>query len=217
MESVNENLELIQQFMTIVAEHFGEKCEIVLHDFCAKDNRTIVDIRHGGVTGREIGGCVTNLGLEIINGKPAEDIFNYITYSTDGRVLRSSSIYFRNQKGKPIGSLCINLDITDSIYIEKWMRDYNNFPALEINDTPQELFMPNVNDLLDCLIEQSIQKYGKPPKLLSKEEMIQFIGDLDAKGAFVIKKSSDRVYTMLGISRYTFYSYLDLARKTNEK
>ena len=42
---------------------------------------------------------------------------------------------------------------------------------------------------------------------------MQFIADLDAKGAFVITKSSDRVYSLLGISRYTFYTYLDMSRK----
>lgn len=216
MESVQENLELFRQFMTMIAEHFGKNCEVVLHDFLAEDSHTIVDIRNGSVTGREIGGCATNLGLEIMRGKPAEDTFNYITYAPDGHILRSSSIYFCNSQGKPIGSMCINLDITDSVYQEKWLRDYNHLPESGTSG-PEEFFTPNVNELLERLIEQCIQKYGKPPKLLSKEEKIQFIADLDAKGAFVITKSSDRVYSLLGISRYTFYTYLDQSRKMAER
>lgn len=73
--------------------------------------------------------------------------------------------------------------------------------------------MPDVHELLNRLIDQCIQKYGKPPKLLTKEEKIQFIADLDMKGAFVITKASDRVYSLLGISRYTFYTYLEQGRK----
>lgn len=216
MESISENLELFQQIMTMVAEHFGKNCEIALHDFSTGDNHTIVDIRNGNVTGRKIGGCATNVGLEIMNGKPAEDTFNYITYSPNGHVLRSSSIYFHNAQGKPVGSLCINLDITDSIYCEKWMREYNNLPENDSNaaNAPKEFFTSNVNELLDFLIEHCIQKFGKPPKLLSKEEKIQFIAELDSKGVFSITKSSDRVYSLLGISRYTFYTYLDAARKS---
>ena len=57
MENVLENLEFFQQIMTLIEEHFGKKCEIVLHDFTADRDRTIVDIRNGEVTGRKIGGC----------------------------------------------------------------------------------------------------------------------------------------------------------------
>ena len=81
MESMNEEKELLEHVMKLMAEHFGKNCEIVLHDFMAPDNHTIIGIENGEVTGREIGGCVTNLGLEILNGKPAEDAFNYATYA----------------------------------------------------------------------------------------------------------------------------------------
>lgn len=216
MENVLENLEFFQQIMTLIEEHFGKKCEIVLHDFTADRDRTIVDIRNGEITGRKIGGCATNLGLEIMNGTvPAEDQFNYITYAPDGRILKSSSIYFHNQQGDPVGSLCLNLDITDSVYFEKCLREYNQFGESK-GDAPQEIFTPNVNELLDRLIEQCILKFGKPPKALTKEEKMQFIAELDEKGAFVITKSSDRVYSLLGISRYTFYTYLDAVRKQRE-
>lgn len=217
MENISENLELFEKVMTLLEEHFGKKCEVVLHDFSAEHNQTIVDIRNGEVTGREIGGCTTNLGLEIMNGTvPADDQFNYITYAPDGRILKSSSIYFHNSQGEAIGSLCLNLDITDTIYFEKCLREYNQFGDFK-NDAPHEIFTPNVNELLDRLIEQCILKFGKSPKTLTKEEKMQFISELDDKGAFVITKSSDRVYSLLGISRYTFYTYLDTVRKAKEK
>lgn len=218
MEHIGENEKLFQQIMALMEAHFGKKCEIVLHDFTVEHDHTIVDIRNGEITGRAVGGCATNLGLEIMNGTvSAEDKFNYITYAPDGHILRSSSIYFHNSHGDPIGSLCLNLDITDTIYFEKCLREYNDFRENGSSDTSQEIFTPNVNELLDRLIEQSIVKYGKPPRLLTKEEKMQFIADLDAKGAFVITKSSDRVYSLLGISRYTFYTYLDSVRKMQKE
>ena len=119
MEHISENEALFQQIMALMEAHFGKKCEIVLHDFTAEHDHTIVDIRNGEITGRAVGGCATNLGLEIMNGTvSAEDKFNYITYAPDGHILRSSSIYFHNSHGDPIGSLCLNLDITDTIYFE---------------------------------------------------------------------------------------------------
>ena len=217
MESVKEVREVLEHVMHLVAEHFGANCEIVLHDFNAPDNRTIIAIEHGEVTGRKVGGYMTNLGLEIVSGnKPPQDVFNYITYAENGHILRSSSIYFNDQQGKPIGSVCINLDITDTVYFEKYLRDYNHTQNLSAEPEPKEIFMPDVHELLDRLIDQCIQKYGKPPKLLSKEEKIDFIADLDAKGAFIITKASDRVYSLLGISRYTFYAYLEQGRRQRE-
>lgn len=214
MENISERKEMLQQIMTLLEQHFGKKCEIVLHDFTKEHDHTIVDIRNGQITGRKIGGCATNLELEIMNGTvPAKDQFNYITYAPDGRILKSSSIYFHNQDGEAIGSLCLNLDITDTVYFEKCLRQYNSSEEHALQDEPREIFTPNVNELLDRLIKQSLQKYGKSPKMLTKEEKMQFIADLDAKGAFVITKSSDRVYSLLGISRYTFYTYLDMSRK----
>ena len=93
MESMNEEKELLEHVMKLMAEHFGKNCEIVLHDFMAPDNHTIIGIENGEVTGREIGGCVTNLGLEILNGKPAEDAFNYATYAENGHLLRRNDGY----------------------------------------------------------------------------------------------------------------------------
>lgn len=218
MEHIDENIQLIKSFMTLLENHFGENCEVVLHDFTKDSNHSIVDIRNGHVTKRTVGGCATNLGLEILGGSGIpENKFNDINYSNDGRILRSSSIYFQNSKNQTIGSLCVNLDITDSLYFEKYLRKYNNFQSdIEQQQSSKEIFTSNVHELLDQLIEQCIDKYGKSPKLLSKEEKMQFIADLDAKGAFIISKSSNRVCSMLGISRYTFYNYLDTVRKSRE-
>ena len=45
---------------------------------------------------------------------------------------------------------------------------------------------------------------------MTKDEKIDFIGFLDKKGAFLITHSSERVSELLGISRFTFYNYLEL-------
>lgn len=51
MESMNEEKELLEHVMKLMAEHFGKNCEIVLHDFMAPDNHTIIGIENGEVTG----------------------------------------------------------------------------------------------------------------------------------------------------------------------
>ena len=218
MESISENQELIQKFMDLLEHHLGESCEVILHDYSKGPMHSIVDIRNGHVTGRSVGGCTTNIGFEILKGTvEAKDEFNYLTYASNGKILRSSSIYFKNSEGKPIGSVCVNLDITQSIQFEKFLNQYNHSePSENEAGDPKEFFTENVNDLLDTLIERTARKFGQAPQNLSKEEKIQFIAELEAKDVFIITNSSKRICSLLGISKYTFYNYLDIVRKQRE-
>ena len=211
MESISENQELIQKFMDLLEHHLGESCEVILHDYSKGPMHSIVDIRNGHVTGRSVGGCTTKGTVE------AKDEFNYLTYASNGKILRSSSIYFKNSEGKPIGSVCVNLDITQSIQFEKFLNQYNHSePSENEAGDPKEFFTENVNDLLDTLIERTARKFGQAPQTLSKEEKIQFIAELEAKDVFIITNSSKRICSLLGISKYTFYNYLDIVRKQRE-
>ena len=218
MESISENQELIQKFMDLLEHHLGESCEVILHDYSKGPMHSIVDIRNGHVTGRSVGGCTTNIGFEILKGTvEAKDEFNYLTYASNGKILRSSSIYFKNSEGKPIGSVCVNLDITQSIQFEKFLNQYNHSePSENEAGDPKEFFTENVNDLLDTLIERTARTFGQAPQTLSKEEKIQFIAELEAKDVFIITNSSKRICSLLGISKYTFYNYLDIVRKQRE-
>ena len=218
MESISENQELIQKFMDLLEHHLGESCEVILHDYSKGPMHSIVDIRNGHVTGRSVGGCTTNIGFEILKGTvEAKDEFNYLTYASNGKILRSSSIYFKNSEGKPIGSVCVNLDITQSIQFEKFLNQYNHSePSENEAGDPKEFFTENVNDLLDTLIERTARKFGQAPQTLSKEEKIQFIAELEAKDVFIITNSSKRICSLLGISKYTFYNYLDIVRRQRE-
>lgn len=218
MESISENQELIQKFMDLLEHHLGESCEVILHDYSKGPMHSIVDIRNGHVTSRSVGGCTTNIGFEILKGTvEAKDEFNYLTYASNGKILRSSSIYFKNSEGKPIGSVCVNLDITQSIQFEKFLNQYNHSePSENEAGDPKEFFTENVNDLLDTLIERTARKFGQAPQTLSKEEKIQFIAELEAKDVFIITNSSKRICSLLGISKYTFYNYLDIVRKQRE-
>ncbi len=48
---------------------------------------------------------------------------------------------------------------------------------------------------------------------MNREDKIRFVRYLDQKGAFLITKSSEKVYEYLNISRYTLYNYLDFIHK----
>lgn len=53
---------------------------------------------------------------------------------------------------------------------------------------------------------------GKNTMLMTKDDKIEYIRYLDQRGAFLITKSGPRVCDALGISKYTLYNYLEIAR-----
>jgi predicted transcriptional regulator YheO len=213
MTKVQDEAKLFDTLLTLIATHFGNTCEVVLHDLTQDYNHTIVDIRNGHVTNRRIGGCGSNLGLEVLNGSVVDgNRYNYVTTTPDGKILRSSSIYIQNDEGKVVGSICINMNITETIQFEGFLKQYNHFEV-----TQNEFFAQDVNSLMDYLIRQAKDLIGKEPKDMNKEERIAFISFLDQKGTFQITKSSNRICEVLGISKFTLYNYLDMIRGKESK
>ena len=62
------------------------------------------------------------------------------------------------------------------------------------------------------LLRECERYVGKPAALMTKDERIRAIGYLDRRGAFLISKSSERACEFFGISKYSFYSYLNEAK-----
>lgn len=214
MKSIEESLPMLQQLLTLIERHFGTKCEVVLHDLTKDYNNTIVDIRNGAITHRSIGGCGSNLGLEVLRGTVVDgNRFNYVTTTQDGKILRSSSIYLKNDDGEVMGSICVNLDITETLQFEGYLRQFNQF---DNNTSEEEIFAPDVSNLLSHLIQKGQEQIGKPAGEMNKAEKISFIHFLDKKGAFLITKSGEQICELLSISKFTFYNYLESSRSSEE-
>jgi len=216
MQSVKQEFAFLTSLMKSLSLLFGSKCEVVLHDH--KDQpyeHTIVAIENGHVTGRKIGDCGTNLGLEVLSGNVSiEDNHNYTTQTKDGKILRSSTIYIRDDD-KVIGSLCINFDISDLILAGKALNSLCQNPLLSepsANNGVQEIFASDVNELIDTLILDSQRAVGKPVVSMTKEDKIMALQYLDKRGAFLVKKTGEKVAKFFNISKFTMYNYLESLR-----
>lgn len=208
MNNVSEEMEFLKSVIRGIVAQCGEKCEVVLHDLSGDYDSTIVAIENKYITGREIGDCGSNLGLEVLRGTVKNgDRYNYITQTREGKTLRSSSIYIRNNKGETIGAICINLDISDLIMAEKALQ------SISMSDldsgVSEEVFVQDVNELLDYLIQECNKQIGKPVIHMLKKDKMKAVEFLDKQGAFLIKKSGDKVCKYLDISKFTLYNYLD--------
>ena len=204
-------MENLTKMCDLLEKHLGYSCEIVLHDLERPYDSTIVDIRNGHVTKRQVGDCGSNLGLEVIrSGNLQGDKYNYITHTSDGKTLRSSSVFFRDNEGKVIACLCINLDISRTLDFEGFLHEYNKFE--ESKEPIKEVFARNVSELLEFFIAEGQKQIGKSIEKMNRTDKIEMIKYLDQKGAFQITKSSNRVSEVLGISIYTLYNYLEAGR-----
>lgn len=210
MKSINSELNLLKSIMKLIAKEFGDKCEVVLHDWSSGYDQTIVVIENGHVSDRKVGDCGTNLGLEILGGSGNfENQFNYLNKTRSGKTLRSSTIYLENDNGEKIGALCINYDITELLAAA------NTLVGLTANEqNEQEEYLVNdVSELLEHLLNNCIRMIGKTPKDMDKDEKKRALKYLDEKGAFLITKSGNRVCEFFEISKYTLYNYLDEFRR----
>ncbi|MDO4810815.1 MAG: helix-turn-helix transcriptional regulator [Eubacteriales bacterium] len=215
MES--KKLDTLKQLADGIAAQFGSKCEVVIHDVNSRhSDHSIIYIVNGHVSGRKIGDGASKVVLDQLRSqdKEAKDHLCYLTRTSDGKILKSSSLYIRNSKGVVAAIFSINYDVTALLMMKKEVEDML-LPTDKEQKEPEKLV--NVNDVLNELIKQSVTMIGKPVALMNKDDKIKAIQFLNESGAFLITKSGDKVAKYFGISKYTLYSYIDANKKQEEK
>ena len=210
-------IEFCKQLAKGVARQFGSNCEVVVHDLCSEEpEHSVVVIENGHVTGRRLGDGPSHVVWEALKADPDSltDRLSYLTRTEDGKLLKSSTMYIRNDEGKPIGIFAINYDITMMKLMEDTIQEFTRTDA---NAQEPQTITHNVNDLLEELIKQSAQLVGKPVALMTKDDKIKAIRFLNESGAFTIMKAGQRVCNFFGISKYTLYSYIDESKGEKDK
>lgn len=210
---MSHTLDFLKQLAHGLAIQFGSSCEIAIHDLKTKDlEKSIVYIENGHVSNRQTGDGPSGIVLETLQSDPStiHDKLSYLTKTEDGRILKSSTFYIRDDDGSISYIFSLNYDITAftaaSTAIQSLIATKDNLPDLT-GDSPRQI-THNVNELLDLLIEQAVAKVGKPVAMMNKDDKVAVVQYLDHAGAFLITKSGDKVSSYLGISKFTLYSYM---------
>lgn len=215
---MRETLDFLTQIAHGIACQFGTSCEIVIHDLTKEDiDSSIVYIENGHVSNRHKGDGPSSIVLETLNNGSGQfqDRLAYLTKTDDGRILKSSTMYIRGDDGKVQYIFSINYDITGIITMDNALRSL--IETASPADRQPKKITHNVNDLLDTLIEQSVELVGKPVPLMSKDDKITAIQYLNNAGAFLITKSGDKVSSYFGISKFTLYSYMEAGKQLDEQ
>jgi predicted transcriptional regulator YheO len=207
LERMLENLKDIAEG---IAKEFGQNCEVAIHDLSGDLENSIVYIINGHVTNRHAGSGTSKIVLETMHKDTSaiKDHLGYLSRTSEGRILKSSSIFIRDENQKVHYILSINYDITELLSVSHAIRDLIT-PDEAPGDEQPEQIANNVNDLLDNLIKQSVSLVGKPVALMSKEDKIKAIQFLNDSGAFLVTKSGNKISEYFGISKFTMYSYIN--------
>ncbi|GLB60850.1 helix-turn-helix transcriptional regulator [Cytobacillus sp. NCCP-133] len=192
---------------------FGSRCEVAVHDF-SDLKKSLIHIA-GNVTDRKIGSPITDLVLNELAKyeNDVNDIANYKTQSKKGNVMKSSTIFLRDDEHKVIGALCLNYDIS---LLMQFGGEIEEFIRFDDHHAKSENFFNTVQDVIHEMVDQVLQGFKKAPSLMTLDEKVECVRQLEDKGTFLIKGATDYVASVLGVSKFTIYNYLQKIRTINE-
>jgi len=204
-------MELLIPVAEGIAKIFGRNCEVILH-YLENLHSSVIHIVNGHITGRSIGAPLTDRGLEILkNIKYEKDsVFGlYEERTRDGKILRSVTTVIRNPKGKVIGFLCINFDLTMSLY--EFGQDFFLNTELRRDNVPEH-FSASARELTQDVFTQVTMHVNSLNIKGAIERNRLVVLEMLRRGIFDIKGSIDMVADEIGVSRYTVYNYIREAK-----
>ena len=207
--STLERLKVIAHGLAI---QFGPSCEVLIHDLQGDLDTSLVYIENGTITNRHVGDGPSHVVLDVLNyDDGSEGRFGYLTKTKDGRILKSSTMYIRDDNGNIDYLLGINQDITEFVMMHQSLESLIGIGQAETGTV--EKITTSVSELLDDLLLEAERLVGKPGPLMNKVERLKAISYLNEKGAFLISKSSEKIAEYFNISKFTLYSDLNTVKE----
>ena len=207
--STLERLKVIAHGLAI---QFGPSCEVLIHDLQGDLDTSLVYIENGTITNRHVGDGPSHVVLDVLNyDDGSEGRFGYLTKTKDGRILKSSTMYIRDDNGNIEYLLGINQDITEFVMMHRSLESLIGIGQAETGTV--EKIATSVSELLDDLLLEAERLVGKPGPLMNKVERLKAISYLNEKGAFLISKSSEKIAEYFNISKFTLYSDLNTVKE----
>lgn len=186
----------------------GPQCEVVVHDLADMEH-SIVWIM-GTVTERTVGGCMTSRGLSLVRSNSTQDTYNYTTRSRDGKMIRSSLVFVKDRRGRPVICVEINFDTSPFVAFRHTLETLTD--PDEVYDF-QDAFIDDAPQMLETLLQKAVGFIGKPVPQMSKADRLRVVQILDEAGAFELRKAVPAVASYLGVTRFTIHNYLNEIRE----
>ena len=226
---MEENERILNQYKVLVdflGHTLGCGYEIVLHDVRTPE-AGIIAIANGDVSGRGIGSPMTDKALQMAaqgEYQRSNYLVNYAGRISNGKLVRSSTMFIKGSSGNLIGMLCINFD--DSQYQDLAKRlsgliHPKDYTVKESDDkTAQvsgshkagtndaEQFHSNPDDLIESIFQKATEKYDVSLDRLTQDERVEIIRQLKENGLFQLKGAIPYVAEQLFCSTASVYRYI---------
>lgn len=198
-------LDLMLQFVRLMAHNMGNKCEVLVCEVFKKEFLRVAYIENPS-EGRAIGSVLEEVQLEDF---AKGDLFSTVR-STKGHTARIAGAALKNNDRELVGAIVTILDITEIVYMQNWLQGFSGY-------VPQKntVLCEDVGQMMDLIIDQASVAIGKPIAFMNRADKKEFIRHLDERGVFQIKKSSEKVAKYLNISKFTLYACLEEIRAAN--
>ena len=226
------NSDILQHYTVLVeflGKALGPDYEVVLHDLSSKDF-AIAAIANGHISGRKVGGPLTDAALRMLSSRAYETddfLSNYRGIAPNGHVLRSSTMFIRDENGAPIGLLCINFDdsrykelhqkLFDVVHPEDFLKANPIFcqdpsctplPSVAQQDSITENFTMDIPSLMQKIFDDATTSLTTSADRLNQHEKKEVIQTLHERGLFQLKGAIPFVAKHFSCSSATIYRYL---------
>jgi predicted transcriptional regulator YheO len=205
---MNELKFLLGQYIVLASaltKMYSPFCEVVVHDF-SKPQHAIIFIGNS-LSGRKVGDPTTNIGLKRIEDPNFPQILqNYQSVLPDGRVLKCTSFGIRNSKGKTIGALCLNFDISSFSNLQTPINQFLRFD--NTNVPTKEFFYSSSISQINKYISDFASALKSTTKTLSLNQRKTLLKQMKQNGLFNVKGSIGIAAKLLSISRATIYNII---------
>ena len=198
---------LIQEAAKITSalgKMFAPFCEVLLHDL--RNPKFSILVIENPLSGRKVGDSATSLGLARVTQNFFPDVVqNYPNATTDGKLIKSTSIGIRGKSGKFIASICLNMDRT---YFSDVASKLEKFISVEGEAPVREQLRALSVAEIHRVIDQFSKTRNTEPARLNVEARRALIALLEQKGLLGLKNAVPIVASALSVTRPSVYNYL---------
>jgi predicted transcriptional regulator YheO len=208
----NERVRSCLPLVDFLSEIAGPYSEVVLHDVC---DRSLVAIRNGHLSGREVGEPMTDFAAYILrlgshNGR--DFITNYLGKAgSSGKFLKSSTFFIRDDDGEIVGMLGINTDLSALAQAHKVLGEFlavNEAVSNGVDSDESEDSAPSIHEMVYTVVEQVLATRAADPSHMTTDEKKAVVDLLNERGVFLLKGTVAEVASRLEVSEQTIYRYL---------
>lgn len=203
-------MDLLTRLAEGMSSLLGERGEAVIHDF--SDISSSLVYVAGGVTNRRVGAPITDMVFRILDehGDQAPDKLGYKIVTPEGKILKCSTVFIRDGRGRVAGSFGVNYDVTDFVHVSTMFSDFTDFSSS--TDPDRVRYAHNILETMEAVIDSMVAEQGTPPAMMSRKDRLEVVARLEQSDVFMIKGAVQYLARVLGASPFTIYTYLKEVR-----